>query len=243
MTEPIQAREEGLFQRVTEIIEAARGHVARTVNSAMVHAYWLIGHEIVEVEQHGRERAGYGEEIIERLTTRLSQRYGTGFSASTLRRTRLFYLTFPEGSALTADRSHAEEKTAEPLPGTASEIWSAVLTKSSPLETRLFPPLLGWTHYLILMRVENPTARAFYEIEAAREGWSTRELERQIASLLFERLARSRDREEVLAMARRGQAVSVPSDVIKDPCLIRGKHAEPNFGIARGLRLGARRLT
>ena len=55
--------EDGLFKRVAEIIEAARGNVARTVNSAMVHAYWLIGREIVEIEQHGKERAGYGEEL------------------------------------------------------------------------------------------------------------------------------------------------------------------------------------
>ena len=51
-------REDELFERVAEIIESARGHVARTANSAMVQAYWLIGREIVEVEQHGKQRAG-----------------------------------------------------------------------------------------------------------------------------------------------------------------------------------------
>lgn len=65
------------------------------------------------------------------------------------------------------------------------------------------------SHYLILLRVPNDQARSFYEIEAAREGWSVRELERQIGSLLFERLSMNRDKEQVLALARRGQEVAV----------------------------------
>ncbi len=100
MTKLADRREEELFKRVAEIIEAARGHVARTVNSAMVHAYWLIGREIVEVEQHGKKRAGYGDELLEKLAAELTQRFGKGFSLTGLKRMRQFYLTFPEGSAL-----------------------------------------------------------------------------------------------------------------------------------------------
>jgi len=92
--------------------------------------------------------------------------------------------------------------------------------------TTAFPPYLGWTHYLILMRVSNSTSRAFYEIEAARESWSSRELERQIASLLFERLAKSRDKGKVLALARRGQQVEVPADVMKDPFVLEFLHLD-----------------
>jgi len=83
-----------------------------------------------------------------------------------------------------------------------------------------FPPYLGWTHYLLLMRVANPTARAFYEIEAARENWASRELGRQIASLLFERLAKSRDKEKVLALAKRGHQLDSPADVLKEPFVL-----------------------
>jgi predicted nuclease of restriction endonuclease-like (RecB) superfamily len=92
-----------------------------------------------------------------------------------------------------------------------------------PSESRapaFFPPYLGWTHYLLLMRVANPSARAFYEIEAARESWSSRELERQIGSLLFERLAKSRHKDKVLALARRGQELERPADVVKDPFVL-----------------------
>ena len=71
-----------------------------------------------------------------------------------------------------------------------------------------------------MLKVDNPQARAFYEIEALREAWSARELERQIASLLFERLAKSRDKEKLLALAKKGHEVTVPRDVIKDPFVL-----------------------
>jgi predicted nuclease of restriction endonuclease-like (RecB) superfamily len=220
MTKLANRREEELFKRVAEIIEAARGHIARSVNSAMVHAYWLIGREIVEVEQHGKERAGYGDELINHLAQRLATRYGKGFGPRTLRRVRLFYLTFPKGSALLSDPSNAEKWTAPVSKLSVPEIRTALLSKSTTIESAIFPPHLGWTHYLVLMRIQNPTARAFYEIEAAREGWVSRELERQVASLLFERLARSRNRNKVLALAKKGHEVVVPSDVIKDPFVL-----------------------
>ena len=220
MTKLADRREEELFKRVAEIIEAARGRVARTVNSAMVHAYWLIGREIVEVEQHGKERAGYGEELMNRLAERLATRYVKGFGPRTLRRVRLFYLTFPKGSALLSDPSTADKWTAPVSKSSVPEIRTALLSKSATVENAIFPPHLGWTHYLVLMRVENPTARAFYEIEAAREGWVSRELERQVSSLLFERLTKSRDKEKVLALAKKGHEVVVPRDVIKDPFVL-----------------------
>lgn len=81
-------------------------------------------------------------------------------------------------------------------------------------------PQLAWTHYRLLMRVDNPQARAFYEAEAVNARWSTRELERQINSLLFERLSLSRDKAGVLALARQGQTVHDPADLVKDPYIL-----------------------
>ena len=235
MTKLADRRQEELFKRVTEIIEAARGHVARSVNSAMVQAYWLIGREIVEVEQHGEKRAGYGARVIEGLAKRLAGRVGKGFSVPNLRNMRQFYLTYPKGSALPGALggtvTRPEKRSTLPSVLGSSKIRSAVPSElRSGVRTAAltemadgpapFPPYLGWTHYLILMRVTNPTARAFYEIEAARESWVSRELERQIASLLFERLAKSRDKDKVLALAKKGHEVTQPRDVIKDPFVL-----------------------
>lgn len=223
-----------LFERVAQIVEQARGQVARTVNTAMVQSYWLIGREIVEVEQAGEQRAGYGENLIKRLSARLKRSFGKGFSVQNLSSMRYFYLAFPTGSALGS--------ISQALPGKSrtAAIPQTVPAESGRAKTRkgrapasevgarsaaaggepMFPPALGWTHYVILMRVANPTARAFYEIEAAREAWSTRQLERQIGSLLFDRLASHRDPDAVLALARHGQEVSRPEDVIKDPFVL-----------------------
>ena len=92
--------QDDLYERVIQIIEAARGEVARTVNTAMVNAYWLIGREIVEVEQEGQERARYGDELIKRLAAKLTKQFGKGFTATSLKRMRQFYRSFPAGSYL-----------------------------------------------------------------------------------------------------------------------------------------------
>ena len=220
MTKLADRRQEELFKRVTEIIEAARGHVARTVNSAMVQAYWLIGREIVEVEQHGEKRAGYGEGLMKRVATRLSAKFGKGFSLASLKRMKQFYLAFPRGSALVG-AGDRKGSTLLSLSADAEELekGSAVLSLS-PGSSALFPPSLAWSHYLVLLRVTRPEARAFYEIEAARESWSVRELERQVGALLFDRIAKNKSPDQVLEMVRDGQQVSVPSDVIKDPFVL-----------------------
>jgi predicted nuclease of restriction endonuclease-like (RecB) superfamily len=79
---------------------------------------------------------------------------------------------------------------------------------------------LSWTHYRLLLRVDNADARAFYEVEAVNARWSTREMERQINSLLFERLALSRDKAGVMALAQKGHEISHPSDLVKDPLVL-----------------------
>jgi DUF1016 N-terminal domain len=100
------APEEHLYERIAAILDESRSRVARSINTAMVHAYWLIGREIVEVEQHGAQRAGYGEGLMKRVAKRLSARFGKGFSLASLKRMKQFYLAFPGGSALvgTVDR-------------------------------------------------------------------------------------------------------------------------------------------
>jgi predicted nuclease of restriction endonuclease-like (RecB) superfamily len=214
--------EEALFDRAAQIIEAARGHVARSVNSAMVNGYWLVGREIVEIEQRGQRRAGYGEALVQRLAARLTRRFGEGFTETNVKRMRQFYLTFPRGSRLPASMRGAEKGAAV---RDESSTNVAVPEKGAALgdlfvDSLPFPPNLSWTHYRLLLKVADEQARAFYEIEAAREVWSSRELERQIAALLFERLARSRDKDKVLALAKHGQQVAVPRDLFKEPFVL-----------------------
>jgi len=81
-------------------------------------------------------------------------------------------------------------------------------------------PNLSWTHYRTLLRVDKPEARAFYEIEAIKNNWAARELERQINSLLYERLALSRDKKGLMRLATKGHEVQQPADVFKDPVVM-----------------------
>jgi predicted nuclease of restriction endonuclease-like (RecB) superfamily len=211
MTAP--ATDDPLYTRIAQILEQARGQVARTVNTAMVHAYWHIGREIVEVEQAGADRAEYGEEVVKQLAARLGAAFGKGFSVQNLRYMRQFYLAFPRGSALPEIRQTLSGES-------AGEIRQTLPGESGSAGMVRFPPALAWSHYVVLMRVTRPEARAFYEIEAARECWSVRQLERQIGALLFDRLAKHREPDAVLALARQGQEVATPADVLKDPFVL-----------------------
>jgi predicted nuclease of restriction endonuclease-like (RecB) superfamily len=195
-----------LYARVAKILEQARGAVARTINTA---AYWDVGREIVEVEQAGEQRAEYGDEVIKRLSKRLVRSFGKGFSISGLKRMRQFFRVFPSGSAIGST-----------VLSQSGAIGSTVLSQLGGEVAAGFPQALAWSHYLVLMRVANDQARAFYEIEAVREAWSVRELERQVGAHLFERLAKNKKPEDVLALARTGQQVAKPGDVIKDPFVL-----------------------
>ena len=177
-----------VYERIQSILEHSRAQVARTVNTEMVRAYWLIGREIVEEELRGHSRAGYGDELIAQLSARLGAEFGRGFTPSNLRYMRLFYLAYPRlvGQEIHhAVRDELSEETGKRARSPA---------RRGTETTGTLNPNLSWTHYRLLTKVESPNARAFYEIEAVRNHWSSRELDRQINSLLFERLAKSRDR-------------------------------------------------
>ena len=216
-----------LFDRVVVILEDARHHAARTVNNAMVVAYWLIGREIVQELQEGAGKAKYGKRVIADLSRRLTDRYGRGFSVPNVRNFRQFYLVYQhrilEIRYLTGSEfEHGPEKRYPT--GSESERGRSMGGKSMQKQhptgvetTQGFHPDLSWSHYRALMRVENEEARQFYEQETARNHWNKLQLERQINTLLFERLLKSRDKDGVLQLANEGQVTEHPIDIIKDP--------------------------
>jgi predicted nuclease of restriction endonuclease-like (RecB) superfamily len=212
----IQPVHGNLMDRIVSILEQARANVARSVNSNMVIAYWLIGREIVEALQSGEERAEYGDSLLADLSAQLSKRYGRGFSITNLRYFRLFYQAFtdrrPEIHHSTSDELAAVTDTSA-----TTKLKAALSTKAT---RQGFSPNLSWTHYRALSKVEHRAERRFYEIEAEKAGWSVSVLERQIHTLLFARLLKSRDKDGVLALAEHGQNISKPIDVIKQPYVL-----------------------
>ncbi len=175
-------RADSLFDRVSFIIDETRNKIAYSVNHAMVEAYWKIGKEIIEEEQHGDQRAEYGKSIIDNLSKELTKKYAKGYSTRNLWVIRQFYLTYQILHSLRAE--------------------------------------LSWTHYRLLLKIDNKDKRAFYEIECIKNNWSTRELDRQINSLLYERLALSKNKENVLELAKEGQVIATPDELVKDPYVL-----------------------
>jgi predicted nuclease of restriction endonuclease-like (RecB) superfamily len=222
-----------IFDRVQIILESAHSHAARSVNTTQVVANWLIGREIVEEQQQGAKRAGYGARVLPELARHLKERSIKGYSEQALRFCRQFYQSYPDlpGDPICyALRSKLESaKKTAPIgyelrnPSASESILVPQIieaARSAEWQPGLLHPGLSWTHYRTLMRVANLPARAFYEIEAIQQNWNARELERQINSLLFERLAKSRDKKGVMRLATQGQEVQHPADVFKDPIVI-----------------------
>lgn len=211
-----------LLARIRGIWERSRAQAARSVNTAHVCANWLIGQQIVEAEQGGEQRAGYGQALLKTLAERLTAEFGTGFSLTALKHMRGFYQGFPH----LLEKGHAVRDllSEAPSPAPATKKGHAARDLSSaaaaPWRPGALHQALAWTHYRALLKVTRREARDFYEIEAVKNAWSARQLERQIASLLFERLAKSRDKQGVLALASEGLEPTQPADLIKDPYVL-----------------------
>ncbi len=143
MTDIGPSHEEHLYTRVVGILEDARSHVSRTINTAMVYSYWLIGREIVQVEQQGKKRAEYGEQLMRRLAARLTARFGRGFSVPNLRNMRQFYLAYPAGSALPEEAGGTRKPPELQGISEAASIRSAVPSESIPHAWKPFPQRSG----------------------------------------------------------------------------------------------------
>ena len=193
----IEQRAEQLAERIETLVQEARKRVVSTANTAMVYTYYEIGRYIVEDEQGGKTRAEYGKGVLKNVSARLTARLGKGWSVDTLEKARRFFVVFSKSA--TPQRISGDGQI------------------SATVERKF---VLTWNHYQVLSHVENPDARSFYEIEAFRQQWSKRQLQRQIGSGLYERLALSRDKDEVMRLAREGQVVEKPTDLLKDPLVL-----------------------
>jgi predicted nuclease of restriction endonuclease-like (RecB) superfamily len=229
----------GLVSGVSELLEAARRASVRTVNAFMTATYWEVGRRIVEFEQRGEKRAGYGEELLSRLADDLTARFGRGFSRQNLQNMRQFYHAAPPEqicqtlSGKLASQEKCQTPSGESAPAQIGSTVSNELpatpipeTPSRKLQTpsaqfnladlaRAFP--LPWSHYVLLIsRSRSPEAFAFYHAEALRGGWSVRQLQRQMDSQFYERTALSRNKAAMLAKGTKpqpGDAVSADEEI------------------------------
>ena len=170
-----------IFDNIKELVISSRNKVYSAVNTEMLSLYWNIGKAIMEIQQ-GDERANYGDAVLDRLSEKLTDEFGKGFSSRNLRTMRKFYLIYP--------------------------IWQTVSSK------------LSWSHYLELIKIEEDNKRNFYFNECINTRWSVRELQRQIGSLLYERLTLSANKEKILELDEKGQILESSKDLVKDPFVL-----------------------
>ena len=184
---------------VIGLLEQARRASARAVNAIMTTTYWHVGRRIVEGEQRGGARAGYGTALIKRLAADLSGRFGRGFGWRNLYQMRNFYAAY-------------------------DQILQKPSAKSSPSAMTVAGPAfqLPWSHYVKLLGVKTPDARQFYEEEALRGGWTLKQLDRQIGTRFYERTLRSRDKMKMLTdgVKPKPEDADTADELVRDPYLL-----------------------
>ena len=209
-TEISESNINSLFEKIASVIEEARRRASTAINLSEVYAKFNVGRYIVVDEQGGKERAAYGKQVLEQLSKKIEERFGEGWSVDTLKRCRKFYSIYST-PAIGATVLHQLETRAD-FVNSGNTV--AQIQEACPEQHKF---VLSWSHYLILMRIKDANVRSFYEIECAKQNWSIRWLQRQVNSSLYERLALSKDKDEVMRLATEGQVVEKPADIIKNP--------------------------
>jgi len=225
-----------LYAGIKSILEQARGNAIRAVNFSMVVAYYEIGKRIVEDEQHGNERAAYGESVLKELSKRLIADFGKGFTVANIEYFRKFYIVFSNSQKSDAARRELDQSKSDALSRFLEEDTSLpqdqLISNKIP-DASILQALrreLSWTHYRLLMRVEDEAARNYYMNEAADQNWSTRTLERQINSLYFQRLLSSKNKQSLIETTATENQEDKPTifDFVKDPYILEFLQLQPN---------------
>ena len=228
-TNAVEPGEAVFFQSIAEFIQLARHSLEKDVNTTMVLAYFEIGRRILEKEQQGAKRAQYGKRILQGLSDYLTAKLGKGYSVDNLKLMRRFYVVYANRWIAKPAVARSVVPIGQPpvtqftVPIGQPPVTQSVAPIGEPLVPQFTPgfnPKISWKHYILLMRISNPDERLFYEVEIACNGWSFSEFQRQYDSSLYERLALSRNKKKIRELAAKGQIVSTPQDLFKDPYVL-----------------------
>jgi predicted nuclease of restriction endonuclease-like (RecB) superfamily len=214
----------GLIKSITGATARLQENVAAVANQALVIRNWLVGAWLVEFEQNGKDRAKYGQKLLESVAADLAKKEIKGLTdPRVLRDCRVLYRAYPQIRG-----SVTRELGTITLPPNTPETLTVTDKRIRGSATRELPtPLalqelmrLSWTHLQELIRLDNPWQRAFYENECIKGRWSIRQLQRQIGSLLYERTGLSTNKKAVIQRARTQEPRQSISDVLRDPYIL-----------------------
>ena len=200
---------ESLVSQITTVHNTIQSEAIKSVSKSLTLRNWLIGYYIIEYEQNGADRANYGDKVIESLAYNL--RDIKGMSQTNLRLFRQFYFTYPQIHQAVPDEFRLSLRIHQALP---DEL------KNNKLDIFKLLNICTFTHFIELIKIDNPLKRLFYEVEAIKGNWSTRELQRQINSQTFERIGLSHDKKELMASIEMASEKLLPQQIIKDPYIL-----------------------
>lgn len=217
------------FEKLTQIIEETQNILQKkalsVTNQLLVVRNWLVGFYIVEFEQHGKDYSQYGDKVISSLSKYFAKKKIKGFSVTNLKLFRQFYLTYPQFISLISKDLFITEQNlkinnlviSQPLADQSKKVSK---NKNHTEYNKNLLENLSFSHFTYLIQVEDPIKRAFYEQECIKGNWGKRTLERQIESLLAERLLMSKDKEKMLQLIQDKNKIPTIEETIKDPYIL-----------------------
>ena len=223
---------ESLVGHINQVQDVLQAQAAHAVNLSLTARNWLVGYYIVEFEQHGEDRAKYGDKLINRLAKEINRK---GFETRSLHMYRRIYLVYPQlGSVIesflqknnlllsdsgissilqsvTAKLQNTENQSDTILQSTIAKLeeWA------TPAEWLFYK--LNYTSLAYLTNIEEPLKRAFYEQETIRGCWTVRELDRQVSSQYYERMGLSKDKKALQKLAVKNAQQLAPRDILHNP--------------------------
>lgn len=206
---------EELAKNILDVDQCVSTFTIRSINSAVTLRNWIIGCYIVEYEQFGSDKAAFGDKIISNLADRLNHK---GLGATLLRKARAFYLSYPQIKELFSNHKALSHYLQALISNLAPFLSQSVAAKSSvslvdlkqsckkelDCDTKFTTPpeqiitKLSFSHLVLLVSIDDPLIRFFYEHECIRGNWSMRELQRQIRSNLHVRVGLSKDKMQAI---------------------------------------------
>ncbi len=216
-TAPVPPTFASLVSAIQSVDHELAAQAGRAVNVALTLRNWLIGGHIAEYELKGADRAKYGDKLIDSLAAELTRQGVSRCDRRELYRYRTFYLAYPGIVESLTPQFGRRAVAAGRLRSAGQTAIVESLTPELPAKTSELVSKLSFTHISELLNVEDQAARAFYESECLRGGWSVRELKRQIASLYWERSALSRNKKKLATQAHRGAEQATARLDVKDP--------------------------
>ena len=215
----------GHINRVQDVLQAQAAHA---VNLSLTARNWLVGYYIVEYEQHGEDRAKYGEKLLKNLAQRLNRR---GLGERRLYEYRLTYQVYPQLGGVVAEyvvKNGQDEilrlTTAKSEDSTVliEKLRSSTAISAVPQEAWQTPAKslfykLSATHLIYLSNFNDELKRAFYEQETIRGCWTVTELDRQVSSQYYERMGLSKDKKALQKLAMKNAQQLAPRDILHNP--------------------------